>query len=1319
MSSKKRNDNTKRESSEKETTLKQSIPPKQNNYAATTVKAATVEVPGTDVGETNFGPGKEEINPIKPNISTTTTAISMVDEKIDVTGTIENIQSEYEGVFSMMDITEMRKRRSQYFSENLSDENAGALPERKQYLKEIFDGLVLPNEAQIPYQAYVDTEDPLPYIKYEGKRVTIYRRNQRNYTSEFTKLLSDSTREQFAYGTAFVEFKYNEELFKTLSLQFQHGVPYDQDAFVKLGSPDTTDSIFNMVSGKLYGMLLIMRDNDIGRIGQVGSSDEVGNTRLLDMVVGGHVKTPVYPNPALLAGIGEVEWLKNQENEILARNDVNYEIGKIEGFNNHQLGVKDSDLHAWNIDHYKASILNYNIRDLLDNQATIGYRMAGLKAHSFKGSGITMAETYQLRLEKPHNRDDDIRTLVLLSCRLPLLQRLISELNVDYVASTGFIRPIATPFYYPEKFLEKGETLKLTTILERYAGSADASQLHLAVAREITPQLCIRRMTPIHEDFYDPESIVVIIQLFLFNILFPSQFNSIKGEVQEVLRKFFFRWYTEEFQQYVAERGMTYTIDDNGDFVYTPGNDAKWSQANYLTGIRPSLFSGQRINQPNIREVMARFVPLGELVEDTRAMEAEFPRLHDPPRHYIAFRSNQNPQYSIAMAAIKTALDVFGNLAAAYAGTQTQKSAQRNVLKEWIGHVTTRMSHLATPLQQHYPFVLDAMANFRLNFCQNFSGSYATDVPLNYCVLSVHGAKLRPMITDLSETLDELSYINTGIVWPFIMQSEFPLVRNIGVSADKVPITEKVIFPNPIESYLAHENLMAQLREIRLPDAYMSLVDSPVMINRQNYTILDLPAGDDDDTLYVISEAEYRSTISQIMNDRFGEGALIVNGQTTVQGLNDYLGRATDIVILYDVIPLAVANVIREEEVAVVVREGWRNMFTLPANAALADDPFRTEQIEVYHLLDMDDFMLNIPGLAQIRNDMPSMSDSQYRRMHDTFARLLNIQSEPYAQILTRYLGTMREEFRMTSPQIRRYVNGQVMQYDPNRDLPAFEFSYFFLSQTELARLRIAVQMFSSHRLPKPKQGVRIVEEELNEFDPDYLPDVIGKERVNFTPTLFRQIAVGKRNTFAFILNGIEYVHTNTWPAIHLIITDRSKLLQHHKDMIVMGISKAKWTVDIEDLYYVPIVVAPGENIDDIVYTDMLEKERERVFYIPFYDSLLEPQEQRAQIARVQTQIQTIFPLTRITINRSMRGIVGVEDDDRPIGSHMNSHYEVDTGRMNGAGELIYTSGVRKLDIDDISMTNHLLLLSSNVKINPKLVFSYEPPADILDLSLT
>lgn len=1315
----KQDENSKRKTTGQNLLGEQSIPDKTESYTAKTATGNKTDVPADTSGERNFGSGKTEVNPIPIPKTTETikTDIPATSTPID-DGKIQTPEDQLFRVTSTLDINEMRERRGQFFvNEYLAGSGKKGDAKFADFMRQIYDGLVLDNEIKSSSIQFRDIETPEPYINYESRVMLLYKNRSKRLMSEITKIIAGSTMDTFPYGTAFTTFEYNQTYFKKLGMEFNNGVPYNTDIIQRLGYKMSDNDIYTYPAGMLLGILLVMQDTEIARIGEVLTPMSHDNTALEDLMTD-HIKTPVYPNPAMLSAIGDVPWIRDGETQLLARDDVNYVLGKIVGEDNAFFGVKEVDIHGWNIDHYKASILNFNLRTLLTNRGSVAQRRNGLLAHAFTTSSITMTDDHQLRPEMPPNRDDDIRTLVLLACRMPLLQSLISTLNVEYVASTGFIRPIATNFYYPDKFTENSNTKTLTSLLSRLAGVANISQLHLAVAREITPQFTVRRMVEINEEFDTPESIIIIMQLVLFSIIFPAQFNSIRGDVQTILLRFFQRWYTPEFLQFIAQYGIRYRIDENQQQQFEPGNQAPWDQQEYLSESYPSLFSGVAFQMQNIRQVMEMFTPQGILVEDTRAVTADFPRLVNPPTHYIALTPNVNPGSSVAISRIKNSLDILGRMAATYATRQNQPSARKTVTKEWISHVQTRIGNVSQALFNHYPHVLQTMANFRLNFTPNFSGQYATDKPKNYTIRSVNNGTLDPMMIDRGDTADGLSRIDTGIIWPFLMQSEFPLVRNLGVSADKVPISEEIIFPDPGMSYLQHEHLMHELRGIRLVDAFMSLVDTPSSVLVTEYEIDNLPVDDPDNTIRVIANAHYAQIIRAILLDTYPQEALTVTANTTLPEVIAYLLENGNIVVIAGQVQLNVMNHLRESATLLVVGDAWRNWITLPQGAVIQPAPLNSEYVEVYQLLELNNYALGIEELDVLRALLPRMSDSQYRKMYDTLSRLLKLRTAPYAMILSEFLGPMRRQIRLTSPQIRRYQYGNVMRYDEHEDIPAFQFAFYFLSREEIERLRIGLKMFVGGRMPKPRQGLRLFVEELNAFDPDYLPDPMDRPVVEYNFNMFSQRRDGHSIRLIFIHNGIEYVNATTWPSIHLIIPDRSRITAQHMSGILQGIDKAKWMVDIKDAYYIPAIYAPSEDIQKIDYETVLLSQRYVVSVIPFIDSLLEPDAFQNQIGRVESSTQSIFPLERITNNRAVRALVQTQDQLPLEGSHLNSIYEIDTGTITAEGELRYTTGIDKLDLDEISMTNRLVMLSSNVKLNQPMVYQYKAPDDIQLLQL-
>nr|UHS71888.1 MAG: putative major capsid protein [Cypovirus sp.] len=1172
---------------------------------------------------------------------------------------------------------------------------------------ELFNGLNTNQRIRPLNNQFVLVTNPIPYLKYKAKVVDTYARGgQFDTTLPYTHIITP-TLETFKYGTAFTTLDINEDYFGQYSINTARGLPLSNGMLLNIGVTPGMNESNEFVAGLLMTLFGIMRDN---RICRVDETNMIFNN-LLPQDLANFLQPPyqqnVGVNPGILQYECQVDWLRADVLENLNDGRARYIVGKVSVQLDPRIRVKKVESYAINIDHFSASILNLNMQKLLDSHGSVADRVNELKAHAFIGSSIFAPEVGDLRPELPFDTDHVIRMLMLAGARYPRLGSLILKINVDYFESTNFIRVTAAKEYLPRILESNIQAQKLREVLATRIADADLAFIKVAFAREVTPFYTVRHLVNINNDFSHPVDIIVIMELILFSWIFPTTFDSIKGEVQNVLFRFFKVWYSTETATFLQQYGTTYVI--NGNVKVFSGRNELWSQSNYLSNIFPALFSGEQFTTRTILRVMNLFRPKGFLRRDDLAIAAKFPRQHKNPQHYIPFSPQLGQVSNDFTQSANGMISELMKLASEKATADEAQRAARSALGIWFNFMKTKLGRMADAYTDHYSRIITTMSNFMLNYTSDFNGSFSTNKLHNYAIVSTNST-IVPIIENIGEVEGGASYVDTAVIWPLIGQATYPLLRVNGGGVDSVPIDEAIVFPSPDESYNESLSVIETIQDIVAPDVFMSYIlsaldsvnaiiyhydiDQVIVVTNQNVDMFvmprlhmlygpnfQIPVVTAQTTLYELIQMTELHNIVRVGNDGFTIDQLdyIIEHRTIVVGVNNFVqGEAT----LIERAPILLSSFIYDQR--------------LP-----------TGPIDIGRLLRI----------------MPKMSNAQARVAYDFLSKVVAKNIDEYASMILRFLGPMKYELLLVCPQIRRVdAFGGVSHFDENIDIEAFRWSNWFLKDIEYDRLRIGSRLLFNEKIYRMFSGLRLVKIEELASDPDFVPSTDDFRRIVYRHDLFIQVREQGRKLVAFVDPDTEMIYPrydNRPQMIHLIIESRYGIDPAVIDNILGSINECKWMVDLKDVHYTAEMTTPTEHLENKYTLESLMRLPPGMLpHIYFLDSALAIEDSTFQRPQFGRAYRIAYPLNEISIARTTRALVTEAGPPRPIAAVPPHYTEYDTGTIGPQGQLLYTNQDDKLDRDYVSMSNIVNMFTSNVKLDEELEVEYAKPHDLRSIPI-
>ncbi|AWI48531.1 VP1 [Thyrinteina arnobia cypovirus 14] len=1285
---------------------------KQNAGSATPEEASTSgsNVPVGTVQDSAESEAKLVVTAAKPASEGAPTTSGNDNAKMSNTITYAT-----EGSGDIQSISTVSEIRKMTFNEQFDS------GQTEMVFRQIFQTLDLNAIRKANYAPFIFTDSPKGYLTYKVFILPKYADNTRALTDPITDAIVSETLNTFKYGTVSADIVYNQELFeKEYGLLFKHDVPVAEGVLTPMSTVSVPNHVYEMFMGKIMTLFHVMEDTRIA-IAQPKAEVDGAISPSISGQIQKKFNDPPGVNPALMVASTKLPWLARDLTEMMARGEFKYQLGVINEDRDEVLLVRHKLTVCQNIDHFAATVINGNILELESNSITNNERRNEMLAHCSLGSNVTAPDLSKYRPELRSNPRHDLRVLLLAAIKHKGVERLILDINTRYVERSNVIRLTTDRQYYPKDMPATSETQLLMKAVMSRVAEADETLIWQYMAREVSPNLSLKKMEEIDEDFGTITSIIVIYELIMFCWLFPNTFESIKGSVQNVLLRFFAKWYPAEYEIFINTYGVTYIVNAAGAEEYSRKNET-WEQEQYVTNEFPALFGNtQFANCPNIRMIMNNFKPRGFMRLDTQAVAAKMPRLSRNPGHYIPHKQSAHSIVNAFESAHRNMVQDLVNCTQVYVTRQGIQKATRDRLVSWFNHMDSRVGKLSPSITNHWSVMYASMANHMLNFTENFNGDYSRYKPLNYAVVGVGGHPV-PLREGVFEYSDGINYVNTRIIWSMLCQSTTPFMRQQGDGQDKVRVHEDIVFPNGVENYESHLAVMQMIRKMVVPDAFISYVlSSAYTMEVRNYDITE------DRTISIITIREFQERMKERLVVHDLPNPLEVTANTTAEQIAEYLNGPLRVIRVPPgrvLLTAMVTNILARNALVILdnfndVRQSFVNQ--PPYNIDNDDYVVDYQSLNAYVTMRLRAID---PNLRLLNSYLPPLSQSQVRNMMDYVSQRLGQSTGDFNKLLLKHLGEMKRDSRFIDMQLRRLnFDKAVQRFDRAIDPDALQDSEFFLTDGQYRRLQIALKMCFNDRLDNLRTGVRILEKEMIAFEPDEIPmipdDYIEREYVNDN-SLFRSQSVNYVTRYVYVTEtGAHIAQFSERPKVHLIIKDRRQVLPEHYDAIIGGIKVANWIVDVEDVKYISQIVPLNVEAIGPSYQDILNPTShvETVHFIQFQDGLMQPARDPYELPEVGRKLKTIFPLTQISNARSMRALVRNENGTSIPGAQSPHPCEMDTGTLLN-GILFYSDDTNKLEHQNVSMTNPIIEYSKNIKPDEDLPMKITPPQDILRIVL-
>ncbi|BBU41762.1 major capsid protein [Biston robustus cypovirus] len=1149
------------------------------------------------------------------------------------------------------------------------------------------------------------------YVEYLKVVASNYDSTQRSNPLVKDYLFSE-TENMFEYGTRYIRQQISKQVQEICGLIDDGEVRIKQS----LREADFTNTppvaINDYMHGRLMIIMLCILDNEIESVGIMEKSVIYSTVdTIVEKIIRSQQRVrPQKPNiAALMLNETDANWLKNDLiTQFIRAGDSLYKLGRSSAITGQLTSGKMSEKFYQNDDMITTAIQNVNMHFLQHNENQTEQLTLELEAHAYANTTVTASTNNETLLQDIPQPDHQLRVLLTSCILIPGIVNAIHANNVAIVDQAASMRISQTDMSEPESIKSSDQHALIQDILARWYELASVSDIAYYMSREIAPLTSVLFMRQTKLIFDDITSIFHIAVLIIFSILFPRHAACIKGEMSNILHQFLETWLPEEHARFIATYGRTYTMV--GRQRQFGGATRAWNQQDdALSNKHPSLFAGIVFEGcRNITALMSLFLPIGQLVRDTRAINASYPRLSLEPAHYIPIQPMHddvvNPIKSRATLAQSTLMTIL-RLRADKVKPRTATTA---VVHDFITHMFTMLASKALLFGNHHAWIYNLLANLPHNFMNNYDGRLAEFKPTQYVLADDANVVPRVLLSQIRNMNNETSMVNPYIILAMIFRLDGPVLSAAGQGTDPVETAEKIVQIDCVEALKLSRRLMNTLDAQLKPLAMMTLLNGTADgIECQEWYYQGVVSG----IIRIITFVNYER---RIQNN--ADGIFVVDDDTTPEEVGGALGAGRKAFLLNDMPDENVRNAFFGDEGVILI---------LGYNVDDAAELLSTDIVNVEYRMKLSFVTLSmLTGrgdydrlrmlAVELKNQLPEYRTPHIKHFMDELAKLTKVETPEYGKRLLENEISIQEDLVLFNPKLRRGDNmGTPLEFDDNVDHPAIEHTNDFLTDVERERAIIGCTLVLNNKF-KVMQGLIISKTEASTFTPDetaYIPDGLETITYNRMIPMFRVQQTHASPNLSFENNaGVHVTNGEFWKRIILIINDTTSLRIDDRNGILKGINEAKWIVKLPNVYFVPHVSAVSKNPTPI--RKLLESQLREVHAIEMLDTTNYSGANVDQRVEVSSYIKTIFPMENIMYKYSARNLSEIHRE-RPENSIIPDQRESLTGYMDEMGQLRYPDHTLKLQDEPISMSNEIHLVSKNMQFDADISFEIDEPKSI------
>ncbi|AIW39864.1 major capsid protein [Fako virus] len=630
------------------------------------------------------------------------------------------------------------------------------------------------------------TEDkPSAFIEYHSDEMIVNMPKQTyNPIDNLAKILYLPSLEKFKYGTGIVQLNYSPHISKLYQ---------------------NTNNIINTITdGITYAnrteffirvMVLMMMDRKILTMEFYDvDTSAISNTAILPTI-----PTTTGVSPLLRIDTRtEPIWYNDAIKTLITNLTIQY--GKIKTVLDAN-AVKRYSVVGYPIDQYRAYLYNHNLLEYLGKKVKREDIMSLIKALSYEFDLITISDLEYQNIPKWFS-DNDLSRFIFSICMFPDIVRQFHALNIDYFSQANVFTVKSENAIV--KMLNSNQNMEPTIInwfLFRIC-AIDKTVIDDYFSLEMTPIIMRPKLYDFDMKRGEPVSLLYILELILFSIMFPNVTQHMLGQIQARILYISMYAFRQEYLKFITKFGFYYKIvNGRKEYIQVTNQNERMTENNdVLTGnLYPSLFTDDPTLSaiaPTLAKIARLMKPTTSLTPDDRAIAAKFPRFKDSAHlnPYSSLNIGGRTQHSVTYTRMYDAIEeMFNLILRAFASSFAQRP------RAGVTQLKSLLTQLADPLclalDGHVYHLYNVMANMMQNFIPNTDGQFHSFRACSYAVKD--GGNIYRVVQNGDE-LNESLLIDTAIVWGLLGNTDSSYGNAIGATGTaNVPTKVQPVIPTP------------------------------------------------------------------------------------------------------------------------------------------------------------------------------------------------------------------------------------------------------------------------------------------------------------------------------------------------------------------------------------------------------------------------------------------------------------------------------------------------------------------------------------------
>nr|BBN21018.1 VP3 [Aedes pseudoscutellaris reovirus] len=635
------------------------------------------------------------------------------------------------------------------------------------------------------HDVYATEDRPTSFIEYHSDEMVVNMPKQTyNPIDTVAKILYLPSLEKFKYGTGIVQMNYAANVLQLF--------------------PNTTNIINTITDGLTYAnrteffirvMVLFMMDRKILTMEFYDvDASAISNNAILPTI-------PTITGVSPLLRIDtrtEPIWYNDAIKTLI--NNLTIQYGKIKTVLDAN-AVKRYSVVGYPIDQFRAYLYNHNLLEYLGKKVKREDIMSLIKALSYEFDLITISDLEYQNIPKWFS-DNDLSRFIFAVCMFPDIIRQFHALNIDYFSQANAFTVKSENAII--KMLNSNQNMEPTIInwfLFRIC-AIDKTVIDDYFSLEMTPIIMRPKLYDFDMKRGEPVSLLYILELILFSIMFPNVTQHMLGQIQARILFISMYSFRQEYLKFIAKFGFFYKIvNGRKEYIQVTNQNERMSEnVDVLTGnLYPSLFTDDptlSVVAPTLAKIARLMKPTTSLTPDERAISAKFPRFKDTSHlnPYSSLNIGGRTQHSVTYTRMYDAIEeMFKLILKSFADSFAQRP------RAGVTQLKSLLTQLAEPLclelDGHVYHLYNVMANMMQNFIPNTDGQFHS---FRACAYAVVDSGNIYRVVQNGDELNESLLIDTAIVWGLLGNTDNAYGNAIGATGTaNVPTKVQPVIPTP------------------------------------------------------------------------------------------------------------------------------------------------------------------------------------------------------------------------------------------------------------------------------------------------------------------------------------------------------------------------------------------------------------------------------------------------------------------------------------------------------------------------------------------